>query len=211
MTEISELTESAFASVSAVLRLPVAYQLFRQLIGGDLKRYVAEYVKPRTGDKVLDIGCGPGDMLGALPDVDYLGLDISPEYIDAARRRFGTAGRFLCADIGAASIGEERGQFDIVLATGVLHHLDDERAILLFELARLALKPGGRLITYDGCYVPEQSRLTRWVLSKDRGKFVRTVEEYFRIASTCFSTVELHVRHDLLRIPYTHLIMFCRC
>ena len=196
--------------LSAVLSLPGGYRLFRELVGGDLERYVAEYVKPRTGDKVLDIGCGPGDMLGALPGVDYLGLDISPEYIDAARRRFGTAGRFLVADVGAATVGEERGQFDIVLATGVLHHLDDERAARLFELARLALKPGGRLITYDGCYVPEQSAMARWVLSKDRGKFVRTREEYVRLASGFFSAIQPHVRHDLLRIPYTHLIMFCQ-
>jgi cyclopropane fatty-acyl-phospholipid synthase-like methyltransferase len=183
--------------------------LFRRLVGGDLDRYVSEFVKPRPGDKVLDIGCGPGDMLGALHGVDYLGLDISPEYIEAAQRRFGAAGRFLVADVGAATVGEERGQFDIVLATGVLHHLDDERAARLFELARLALKPGGRLITYDGCYVPEQSRMARWVLSQDRGKFVRNRDEYVRLASAYFPTIRHHVRHDLLHIPYTHLIMYC--
>jgi SAM-dependent methyltransferase len=96
-----------------------------------------------------------------------------------------------------------------VLATGVLHHLDNERAAKLFELARTALRPDGRLITYDGCYVPEQSKAVRWVLSKDRGKFVRKREEYLRLASASFSKIEPHIRHDLLRIPYTHLIMCC--
>lgn len=195
--------------VSSVLSLPSAYRTFRRLVGGDLDRYVAEYVKPQPGAKILDIGCGPGDMLSALPGTDYVGLDISPEYIEAAKRRFGAAGRFLCADVGLATIEQERGQFDLVLATGVLHHLDDERAGSLFDLARVALRPGGRLITYDGCYVPEQSRLARWVLSKDRGKFVRTRDEYVRLASSFFSQIEPHVRHDVLRIPYTHLIMYC--
>lgn len=195
--------------LSAVLSLPAGYRLFRRLVGGDLERYVTEFVKPRADDKVLDIGCGPGDMFGALPHVDYLGLDISPEYIAAARRRFGTAGRFLCTDVGAATIETERGQFNLVLATAVLHHLDDERAKWLFELAHTALKPGGRLITYDGCYVPEQSRLARWILRNDRGKFVRTLDEYVRLASVSFPNVQTHVRHDLLRIPYTHLIMYC--
>lgn len=201
---------SAFAGISAVLRVPMAYALFRRLVGGNLERYVADYVKPRPHDKVLDIGCGPGDMLGALPDVDYLGLDVSPEYIDAAKRRFGAAGRFVCTDVGAATIADKRGEFDIVLATGVLHHLDDDRAARLFELARVALRPGGRLITYDGVYVPDQSRLARWILSQDRGRFVRTRDEYIRLATPFFSDIEHHVRHDLLRIPYTHLIMFCR-
>jgi hypothetical protein len=51
--------------------------------------------------------------------------------------------------------------------------------------------------------------MVRWLLAKDRGKFVRTREEYLRLALARFSKVESHVRHDLLRIPYTHLIMRC--
>jgi hypothetical protein len=47
------------------------------------------------------------------------------------------------------------------------------------------------------------------MLAKDRGKFVRTRDEYLRLASTRFSKVEPHLRHDLLRVPYTHLIMRC--
>jgi cyclopropane fatty-acyl-phospholipid synthase-like methyltransferase len=195
--------------LTEILSLPAGYRLFRRLVGGRLEEYVAEYVRPRAGDKVLDLGCGPGDMLRYLPSVDYLGLDISREYIEAAKKRFGSTGRFLCADVGLATLEQERNQFDLVLATGVLHHLDDQRAARLFELARVALRPGGKLITYDGCYVPEQSRLARWVLSKDRGKFVRSRDEYVQLASAHFSIVQPHVRHDLLRIPYTHLIMFC--
>lgn len=200
----------AIERLTAILSLPAGYRLFRRLVGGRIdERYVAEYVRPRLGDKVLDLGCGPADILRFLPDVDYVGLDISRDYIEAAKKRFGSAGRFLCADVGVATIEQEGNQFDLVLATGVLHHLDDQRAARLFELARVALRPGGKLITYDGCYVPEQSRLARWVLSKDRGKFVRTRDEYIQLASAHFSNVQPHVRHDLLRIPYTHLIMFC--
>jgi len=196
--------------LTSVLSLPACYRLFVRLVGADLqRRYVEEYIKPRVGDKVLDIGCGPGDMLASLPGVEYTGIDISAKYIDAARKRFRDQGRFLCSDVGVATVEREKGAFSLVLATGVLHHLDDERAARLFELARVALRQDGRLITYDGCYVPEQSKLARWVLSKDRGKFVRTRDEYVRLASGCFSKVESHVRHDLLRIPYTHLIMYC--
>ena len=196
--------------LASFLSFPAAYRLFVHLIGTDLqKRYVAEFVKPRPGDKVLDIGCGPGDMLASLPGVDYTGLDISPAYIAAAKKRFGNRGRFFCQDVGVIALEQERGTFNLVLATGVLHHLDDERAAKLFEIARLVLRPDGRLITYDGCYVPEQSRLARWMLSKDRGKFVRTYPEYLRLASACFASIDPHIRHDLLRIPYTHLIMYC--
>lgn len=197
-------------SMTAFLRVPAAYRLFRTLVAGDLNRhYVAEYVKPLPGAKVLDIGCGPGDMLVSLPNVNYTGIDISPEYIAAATKRFGHRGRFVCQDVGLATIEREHGEFDLALATGLIHHLDDQTAGKLFELARLALKPNGRFITFDGCYVPEQSRWARWVISKDRGKFVRNKEAYVSLASIYFSKVDAHVRHDLLRIPYTHLIMSC--
>ena len=37
----------------------------------------------------------------------------------------------------------ETAQYDLVLAIGVLHHLDDEQAEEFLNLARSALKPGG--------------------------------------------------------------------
>lgn len=195
---------------SSILSFPAVYRLFTRIVAGDIWRvYLTEYAKPVAGEKVLDIGCGPADILSYLPEVDYTGLDISPEYIAAAKQRFGDRGRFWCGDVGLAALEEEQGTFELVLATGVLHHLDDERASRLYELARLALRPNGRLITYDGCYVPEQSRMARWMLSHDRGRFVRTREAYLRLASFRFPKVEAYLRHDLLRIPYTHLITRC--
>ena len=197
--------------LSSLLSLPASYRLFRRLMGGKSvwKIYLAEYVKPAPGNKILDIGCGPADILNYLPAVNYTGLDISPEYIGSAKKRFGSRGRFCCSDIGLAAIEGEQGTFDLVLATGVIHHLDDAQAARLFDLARLALRPTGCLVTFDGCYASQQSRVARWLLAKDRGKFVRTREEYLRLASARFSTVESHLRHDLLRMPYTHLIMRC--
>jgi len=197
--------------LSSVLSVSAGYRLFRWLVGGESssKVYVADYAKPAPGDRILDLGCGPADVLNYLPAVDYTGLDISPRYIRSAEQRFGSRGRFLCGDVGLATIENERGKFDLVLALGVIHHLDDAQAGRLFDLAHLALRPAGHLVTYDGCYVPGQSRVARWLLARDRGKYVRTREEYLRLASAHFAKVEPHLRHDLLRIPYTHLIMRC--
>ncbi len=197
--------------LSTILSFPAGYRFFQRLVGGDSawKTYLTEYVRPVPGEKILDIGCGPADVLHYLPAVNYTGLDISPEYIASAKQRFGSRGRFCCGDVGLATIEGEQGTFDLVLAIGVIHHLDDGQAAKLFDLARLALRPSGRLVTYDGCYVPQQSRIARWLLAKDRGKFVRPRDEYLRLARARFSKVEPHLRHDLLRMPYTHLIMRC--
>lgn len=198
-------------NLSLVLNHPVAYRMFQRWVGADFSRktYLTEYAKPAPGEKILDLGCGPGDILHYLPDVNYTGLDLNPEYIRAARERFGSKGRFCCADVGMATIEGEHGTFDLVMAIGILHHLDDLQAGQLFALARRALGPNGRLVTFDGCYVSGQSRVARWLLARDRGQFVRTREDYVRLASGYFSTVEPALRHDLLRIPYTHLIMSC--
>lgn len=186
------------------------YSLFARIIGATRGRqvYVQEHVRPRAGDRILDIGCGPADILEALPAVEYHGFDLSSDYIESARKRFGTRGQFYVETVSADLLKKYAG-FDLVLATGVLHHLTDAEAIDLFQVARTALKPGGQLVTLDGCFVDAQSPIARHLLRRDRGQFVRTQPEYLRLASGVFRKVESHLTHSLLRIPYTHIIMKC--
>jgi SAM-dependent methyltransferase len=193
-----------------LLNFPSIYRLFRTIVRGDGCRiYLSEYVQPVPGEKVLDIGCGPGDILEDLPAVDYLGFDVNPKYVEAAQKRFGRRGRFFCGDVGLTAIEQEAASFDLVLATGVLHHLDDKHAVSLFKLARTALKPGARLVTYDGCFMAGQPKLARFVVGRDRGQYVREFAEYTKLAAEVFPQVRSFVRHDLLRIPYTHVILQC--
>lgn len=139
-----------------------------------------------------------------------MGLDMNSAYIDYARKRFGNKGRFIAQRVSQAVINAiSPSGFDTVLAKGVLHHLNNNEAIQLFEFARSALKPAGRIITFDGCYVKGQSRLTRFILSRDRGNFVRTQDEYLELASTLFNNINVSIHHDLIRIPYTHIVMEC--
>src|SRR5262245_49529530 len=81
-----------------LLGVPALYTGFQNALGAAASRrtIVADYVRPRAGDRVLDIGCGPADILDCLPGVVYLGVDVSAAYIENARRRFGAAARFHC-------------------------------------------------------------------------------------------------------------------
>jgi SAM-dependent methyltransferase len=194
----------------SLLTLPSVYRLFRAIVKGNACQiYISEYVRPVPGEKVLDIGCGPGDILEDLPAVEYLGFDINPKYVEAAQKRFGHRGRFFCGDVGLTAINKEAASFDLALATGVLHHLDDKHALSLFKLARRALKPSARLVTYDPCFAAGQPKLRRFVVSQDRGQYVRESAEYVKLAAQVFPRVTSFVRHDLLRIPYTHVILQC--
>ena len=138
--------------------------------------------------------------------VDYVGIDLNPRYIASAQARYGTRGTFVCQSVSEILINQKHS-FDLVMAHGLVHHLDDHEADQLFQVAAQALKPGGRFLTVDGCFVDGQSRVANWMLRNDRGRFVRTEAAYLAIARQTFANVSADIRHDLLRTPYTHIIL----
>ena len=194
----------------SVLRLPAVYASVQRAMGSPhLRKELADrYLQIQPGDRLLDIGCGPGVMLDELPPVSYTGFDPSPSYIDAAREKYGL--RHILCRPGGQRLRGHLGRYHSVLAKSVLHHVDDETATELFRLSRTVLEAGGRLVTSDPCFQPEQSPIARLLISSDRGRYVRSPEGYEAIARAVFDDVTVHVRHDLLRVPYTHVILVCQ-
>ncbi len=194
-----------------LLAVPMLYQLFGSLVAGAdaRRRVVDEFLKVKSGDTVLDVGCGPGVTRPLLPDVTYCGVDVSSKYISAARAQHGGKDRFIVRAVTAETSFEDLGKFDLVMANALLHHLNDAEASSLFQAAKVVLNPGGRVVTLDNVFMPEQSTLARWIIKLDRGKHVRTKDKYVALASQQFQNVRVTILHDLLRIPYTHIIMEC--
>lgn len=199
------------SGIRAVLSSAKAYHLLQRMMGARHSREVLsqEYIRARAGDRVLDIGCGTADILDHLPAVAYHGFDLNPRYISSARARYGARGTFRCEDVRVATESEP-GTYDLVLAVGILHHLDDAEAAGLLRLARAALRPGGRLVTFDSCYEAGQSRIAKLLIDLDRGRNTRTERAYRALAEAAFPSVESAVRHDLLHFPYTHAILVCQ-
>ncbi|WP_305805612.1 class I SAM-dependent methyltransferase [Stenotrophomonas sp. YIM B06876] len=196
----------------AVLSHPAVYDLLQNLLGArrSRARLIRDHIRPRQGDHVLDIGCGTGELFSQLPaGLRYIGFDLSQAYIEAARKRFGDRARFECMDVAIYEVDQEQQKADLVLAIGILHHLDDARARSLMRTAHAALKPGGRFISLDGAYVDGQSAIARGLISRDRGQSIRTPSAYQALAEAEFSTVKGQVRSDMLLVPYTHYIMEC--
>ena len=195
--------------VRAILSNPVVYSSLQRIMGGhqSRSRFVKDFVRPHAGMKVLDIGCGPADILAYLPEVDYWGFDISDAYIQRARALFGCRGKFQCRELVVADI-ENMPSFDVVLALGLIHHLGDEEAVGIMRLAYKALKPGGRLLTVDPCLDSGQNPIARFLVSNDRGQNVRNKAAYASVANAVFKSPRIEVRHQRW-IPYTHCFMEC--
>ncbi len=193
-----------------MLARPFLYEAFSALVGGRGARtaLIEHHVRPGERDRILDLGCGPGELRSHLPaGVRYVGVDISQAYIDRARERFPGTAEFRTGD--ATALDDDLRDFDIVLGVGFLHHLDDGQAAQALRGAARALAPSGRMVTIDPTFTDPQSRLARAVIRRDRGQHVREPDSYRELAETAFGQVTLGVRTDLLRIPYTHAVLEC--
>src|SRR5512133_194816 len=105
------------SGVRAIFSNPSVYSVFQNIMGAHRSRtdLVEGFIKPFPGCAILDIGCGPADILAYFPETDYWGYDISDVYIAKAKKRFGTQGHFFCKELTASDL-QIMPKFDIVLA-----------------------------------------------------------------------------------------------
>ena len=110
--------------------------------------------------RVLDVGCGTGDLLPLLRGriEAYVGIDLSAEMLKVARpkadRRDVPVG-LAAADAGALPL--RNAAFDTATSVSVLHYWDDAGQGLA-EIRRV-LRPGGRLLLLDWLRDPLPMRL----------------------------------------------------
>lgn len=121
---------------------------------GNFYRGVAEETaRHLPSGRILDIGTGPGylpiEIAGLNPNLDIVGVDLSPKMVEIARQNARKAGargvKFELAD--GAELPYEDGSFDLVLSTSTLHHWRDRKKI--FNNINRVLKKGGGCRIYD--------------------------------------------------------------
>jgi SAM-dependent methyltransferase len=115
---------------------------------GPLEEALLEAAGDLRGRRVLDLGCGSGDLTLMLLErgARVTALDLSPEMVRIARERAELFGRPDDADWVAAAVeasGLPSGAYDLVLGRFILHHLELEPAAA--EIVRL-LAPQGRAV-----------------------------------------------------------------
>jgi len=139
------------------------YDLGSALSGGRIRalhRRLIERAAIVPGERVLDVGCGPGRLTLAVaqaagPTGETLGIDPSAEMIALATRKAAGAARSARFQIAAIeAIPAPDDHFDVVVTSLVLHHLPPElQQRGLGEVLRV-LKPNGRFIALDFSATP---------------------------------------------------------
>ena len=132
-------------------RLAWAYDPAVWLISGGLwyrwGRTAEHFIE---GQPVVDVGCGRGQLLAHLAKrgFEVIGVDSSPQMVEAARRRLrraGLSGQVICADARSQPFAD--ASIGTIINTFPTAFVRDERTWA--EYARV-LRPGGRWIMVAG-------------------------------------------------------------
>ncbi|MEH2067631.1 MAG: class I SAM-dependent methyltransferase [Nostoc sp.] len=113
---------------------------------------------PSTSRRILELGCGTGELslkiLNSRPDTEVIALDYSPRMLRFAQEKIAAAGyqqrwTGIEADFGDWANNPEKfnigREFDGCVSSLAIHHLQDEMKLKLFELIAASL-------TQDGCF-----------------------------------------------------------
>ena len=194
----------------ALLSIPYLYNIFQSFVGkfGLTRSYLfSSYLPYCPGVKVLDLGCGPGTCTKLFKPEDYLGIDIDSAYVEFATNKY-PGYQFLLCDFTAETLcSTHQNSFDLVFAYGLFHHLDDHTAAKFFKNAYSVLKPGGRMICFDGCIYDGQSKLSRKITLSDRGQYIRYPHELEALASQAYFQACSTVEPSAYSIPYSLMVL----
>jgi 2-polyprenyl-3-methyl-5-hydroxy-6-metoxy-1,4-benzoquinol methylase len=117
------------------------FSLTRRFIWPEMQEYVNQL---KTGQKVLDVGCGNGRLLtGIKAKVSYLGIDFSKTLLNEAKTLHPKA-KFAYGDITKTEVWKNLSKFDAVFCVAVLHHLPTkEQQLFVLTQIKNHLKTGG--------------------------------------------------------------------
>ena len=137
----------------------IHYDIFSGLLGlgskGPNSRMVIELANVKPGDKVLDVGCGTGNLTLAAqtyagPSGRVYGIDAAPEMIEVSKKKASRLGLEVVFEVGLIEeLAFPDETFDVVISRLAVHHLPDDLKRRGFSEILRVLKPGGHVLIAD--------------------------------------------------------------
>jgi ubiquinone/menaquinone biosynthesis C-methylase UbiE len=135
--------------------------VMRRQVIPPISRFVAEH--PGRSLRVLDVGCGTGRTLRQLatahPTLRLHGVDLSPAYVQLARRRLADVAELTLAIENGEALPWADGTFDVATSVYLFHELPrNARRNVVRELARV-VRPGGLIVLEDSAQLADSPAL----------------------------------------------------
>lgn len=143
------------------LFLGAADVMRRQVIAPLAERFAQQ--ADRRQRRILDVACGAGSTLRQLahvfPDASLHGVDLSPYYVQVARKRLEHVRELSLVAENAEHLPYRDGYFDAVVSVYLFHELPrDARRRVMAEMFRV-LAPGGTLVIEDSAQLSDASEI----------------------------------------------------
>ncbi len=192
-----------------IISYPLIYKIVQKLMSGTSFREKIIRKNVKFGKvNVLDIGCGPAEILNYIPSSNYYGFDIDKRHINYARKKFNRNNcHFFCKKFTFNDL-KKLPKFDYVVLFGILHHLKNEEAKTILKLCRKVMKKKGVLLTEDPIFTKNQNIIAKFFIKNDRGANVRTKNEYLKLVKKNFKKINAKISNQSF-IPYTWFTMTC--
>lgn len=186
------------------------YDLFQFIVCGKagMTWLCANHWKIEKGMVVVDVGCGTARLRAEFPEeISYYGFDPNARYIETGMKTEANLVAGGMAEFLEKFGGVLAGKVDVVVCSGVLHHLSAEQMDEILAGAKLLLKQNGRFAALEPAFLVRQDWISRWILKQDRGTHILHDYEWRREMETFFDNVEVRVANNLIRIPYMYALI----
>ena len=193
-----------------LINSPLFYIFFQKIMSGTSfrKKIIIKNIK-NSKVKVLDIGCGPAEVLNYIPNSVYYGYDIDPRSINYAKKKYKDKNHhFFCKKFGKSEI-KKLPKIDYVILFGIVHHLNDEEVKNLFELCKKVMKKNAVLLTEDPILIKNQNPIARFFIKNDRGMNIREKSNYLKLVNVYFKNIRAKITHQFF-VPYTWFSTICK-
>jgi predicted TPR repeat methyltransferase len=197
-----------------ILANELAYDAFQTCVGSyRFRRRYLQSINILPESKIVELGCGTGITLKTIHNNDYIGIDLSANYLEKAskRKEFST---LIKGDVALSKTYENLStkKNDVVLALALWHHLDDNQMVQTLENVYKISEKGTSIFSLDPFVDGNTGISATWIAKNDRGKYLRSAGHLKEISEAAgfrfsheISRRELYIPTNVIKCTFRKL------